>query len=134
MKKGIGMVVYRYRQKDSKDKLWKTVQTLQFKCFFFFNLTICDNQNITTWNTDYFKITGHIYRELVFSECQPKTMLIFAFWAQLAKNPPTMLETWVLSLGWEDPLEKGTATYSSILAWRIPGMLQFMVSQRVAHN
>ena len=40
--------------------------------------------------------------------------------AQLVKNPPAMWETWVQSLGWEDPLEKGTATHSSILAWRIP--------------
>ena len=40
--------------------------------------------------------------------------------AQLVKNLPTMWETWVGSLGWEDPPEKGTATHSSILAWRIP--------------
>ena len=40
--------------------------------------------------------------------------------AQLVKNLPAMLETWVLSLGWEDPLEQGKATQSSILAWRIP--------------
>ena len=40
--------------------------------------------------------------------------------AQLIKNPPAMREAWVRSLGWEDPLEKGTATHSSILAWRIP--------------
>ena len=40
--------------------------------------------------------------------------------AQLVKNPPAMWETWVQSLGWEDPLEKGKAIYSSILAWRIP--------------
>ena len=40
--------------------------------------------------------------------------------AQLVKNPATMQETWVRSLGWEDPLEKGKATHSSILAWRIP--------------
>ena len=40
--------------------------------------------------------------------------------AQLAKNPPAMRETWVRSLGWEDPLEKGKGTHSSILAWRIP--------------
>ena len=40
--------------------------------------------------------------------------------AQLVKNLPEMWETWVQSLGWEDPLEKGTATHSSILAWRIP--------------
>ena len=40
--------------------------------------------------------------------------------AQTVKNLPAMWETWVRSLGWEDPLEKGKATYSSILAWRIP--------------
>ena len=39
--------------------------------------------------------------------------------AQLVKNPPSIWETWVRSLGWEDPLEKGKATHSSILAWRI---------------
>ena len=39
---------------------------------------------------------------------------------QLVNNPPAMQETWVQSLGWEDPLEKGKATHSSILAWRIP--------------
>ena len=40
--------------------------------------------------------------------------------AQLVKNPPAMRETWVPSLVWEDPLEEGMATHSSILAWRIP--------------
>ena len=40
--------------------------------------------------------------------------------AQMVKNPPAVQETWVQSLGWEDPLEKGMATHSSILAWRIP--------------
>ena len=40
--------------------------------------------------------------------------------AQLVKNPPAIWKTWVRSLGWEDPLEKGKATHSSILAWRIP--------------
>ena len=40
--------------------------------------------------------------------------------AQLVKNLPAMRETWVRSLGWKDPLEKGKATHSSILAWRIP--------------
>ena len=40
--------------------------------------------------------------------------------AQLVKNPPATWETWVPSLGWDDPLEKGKATHSSILAWRIP--------------
>ena len=40
--------------------------------------------------------------------------------AQMVKNLPTLQETWVQSLGWEDPLEKEMATHSSILAWRIP--------------
>ena len=40
--------------------------------------------------------------------------------AQMVKNLPAMQETWVQSLGWEDPLEKGKATHSSILPWRIP--------------
>ena len=40
--------------------------------------------------------------------------------AQMVKNPPAMRETWIRSLGWEDPLEKGMATHSSILAWSIP--------------
>ena len=39
---------------------------------------------------------------------------------QLVKNPPVMWETWGRSLGWEDTLEKGKATHTSILAWRIP--------------
>ena len=56
--------------------------------------------------------------------------------AQTVKNLPAMKETWVLSLGLEDPLEKGMATHSSILDWRIPwteepGRLESMGSQRV---
>ena len=42
--------------------------------------------------------------------------------AQMVKSLPAMWETWVHSLGWDDPLEKEMATYSSILAWRIPWM------------
>ena len=51
--------------------------------------------------------------------------------AQLVKNPPAMWETWVRSLGWEDPLEKGKAAHSSVLAWRIPWTVQSMGLQRV---
>ena len=54
--------------------------------------------------------------------------------AQLVKNQPAMQETWVRSLGWEEPLEKGMATYSSILAWRIPWTVESMGSRRVGHN
>jgi len=52
---------------------------------------------------------------------------------QLVKNPPVMQETWVHSLGWEDPLEEGKATHSSILAWRIPWTILSML-QRAGHN
>ena len=54
--------------------------------------------------------------------------------AQLVKNPPAMRETWVQSLSWEDPLEKGKTTHSSILAWRIPQTVHSMGSQRVGHD
>ena len=57
----------------------------------------------------------------------------------MAKNLPAMWETWVQPLGWEDPLEKGLATHSTILAWRMPrteepGQLQSMGCQRVGHD
>ena len=57
----------------------------------------------------------------------------------MVKNLPAMQETWVQSLGLEDPLEKGMETHSSILAWKIPWTgepegLQSMGSQRVGHN
>ena len=52
----------------------------------------------------------------------------------MVKNLPAMCETWVRSLGWEDPLEKGKFSHSSILAWRIPRIVQSMGSQRVGHN
>ena len=59
--------------------------------------------------------------------------------AQMVKNLPAMQETWVCSLGQEDPLEKGMATHSSVLTWEIPwaeesGGLQSMGSQGVGHN
>ena len=59
--------------------------------------------------------------------------------AQTVKNLPVMWETRVQSLGWEDPLEKGMATHTSVLAWRIPwteepGGPESMGSQRAGHN
>ena len=54
--------------------------------------------------------------------------------AQLVKNPPAMQETLVQSLGCEDPLGKGKATHSSILAWRIPWTVQSMGLQRLGHD
>ena len=57
----------------------------------------------------------------------------------MVKNLPAMQETWVRPLGWEDPLERGKATHSNILAWRIPrteepGGPQSTGSQRVGHD
>ena len=59
--------------------------------------------------------------------------------AQMVKNPPGMRETWVQSLGWEDPLEREIANHSRTLAWKTPwteepGRLQSMRSQRVGHD
>ena len=63
-------------------------------------------------------------REKIFAKDISNKGLISKIWAflvaQLVKNLPAIWETWVQSLGWEDPLEKGMATHSSVLAWRIP--------------
>ena len=65
---------------------------------------------------------GHVqfalraYHILLHGLIHPRASLV----AQLLKNPPAVQETWVWSLGWEEPMEKGKATHSSILAWRIP--------------
>ena len=65
----------------------------------------------------------------IVKEISPQASLV----AQLVKNLPAMQETPVQFQGWEDPLEKGTATHSSILACRIPWTVQSMASQRVGH-
>ena len=76
-------------------------------------------------------------REMVLSgKTLQNSYVLYMLWASLVaqtvKNLPAMWETQVRSLGWEDPLEKRMATYSSILAWRIPwAELQSMGSQRV---
>ena len=66
-------------------------------------------------------------------------MYLASLVAQTVKTLPAVREMWVQSLGWEEPLEKGMATHSSILAWGIPwtkepGGLQFMGLQRVGHD
>ena len=57
-----------------------------------------------------------------------------SFVAQLVKNLPTVQDTWVQSLVWEDLLDKGKATQSSILAWRISWTVESLGSQRVGHD
>ena len=85
-----------------------------FPLFYFFNFTIlywfC---HISTWIRHRYT---HIFTQICVFPWRYRASLV----AQLVKNPPAMWETWVRSLGCEDPLEKGMATHSSILAWRIP--------------
>ena len=66
-------------------------------------------------------------------------MIDIFFWPPMVKNPPAMQETWLWSLGWDDPLEKRMATLSSILAWEIPwteepGRLQTRGHKKIGHN
>ena len=64
---------------------------------------------------------GHFCAIFTFAHFQFALVYFWAsFIAQLVKNPATMRETWVRSLGWENPLEKGRATHSTTLVWRIP--------------
>ena len=72
---------------------------------------------------------------IAFTKDTHRTSLV----AQMVKRLPTMRETWVQSLGWEDPLEKEMAIHSSTIAWKIPWTeepcrLQSMGSQRVKHD
>ena len=81
-------------------------------------------------------LTRHICWWWICSFCLRKAASLVA---QRLKRLPAMRETWVRSLGWEDPLEKEMATHSSILAWRIPwteepGGLQFTGSKRVGYD
>ena len=69
----------------------------------------------------------------------PTPVFLVSLVVQTVKNLPAMQETWVQSLGWEDPLEEGMGTHSSILVWRIPrteepGRLQSMELQRVRRD
>ena len=85
----------------------------------------------------------HIYKQAVLSVF-PKTLQDTCWthqcrWLRWVKILPAMWETWVQSLGWENPLEKGMANHSGILAWRIPwteepGRLQSMGLQRLGHK
>ena len=81
----------------------------------------------------------HLCAFLGFEEEIRYTFLLQSLVTQLVKNLPAMRETWVQSRGAEDPLEKGMATHSNILAWKIPwieepGEPQSTGSQRVGHD
>ena len=76
--------------------------------------------------------TSRIHWKIIYANCNFRCLVV----AQMVKHLPAMQETWVRSLGREDPLEEGIAAHSSTLAWRIPcteegGRLQSMGSQTV---
>ena len=81
------------------------------------------------WWTAVYGVTESDTTEATLHACMHWASLV----AQLVKNPPAMRGTWVWSLGWENPLEKGRATHFSILAWRILWTVKSMGSQRVGH-
>ena len=83
---------------------------------------------------DIFNVQNYFFTLII--SC---ALLAWSLVAKLVKNLPAVGETWVQSLGWEDPLEKGMATHSRILTCRIPwtekcGWLQSLGSQRVRHD
>ena len=87
------------------------------------------------------KVCGrsHLHPHLTYIPETYHSAFLASLVAQTVKRLPAMWETWIQSLGWEDPLEKEMATHSSILAWRIPWTeepdgLQSMRSQRVEQN
>ena len=97
------------------------------------------HSRILAWKTPWTEEPGRLHSigsQRVGHDCVTEQASLIA---QPVKNPPAMWETWLRSLDWEDPLEKGKATHSSILAWRIPwteepGRLQSMGSQRVRQD
>ena len=94
-------------------------------------------ENAHLWTRKWALSRRHICQSFLASRTVRNTFLLFR--SSVLKNLPATQETWLWSLGQEDPLGKGMATHSSILAWRIPwteepGRLQSMGSQRVKHD
>ena len=104
----------------------------------FFSLNGVDSFDTNQVNT-YVPVYIMVLWSIVFI-CLPTFMPVAQRLKQRLRGLPPMQETWVRSLGWEDPLEKEMVTHSSILAWRIPwmeepgGRLQSMGSPRVGHD
>ena len=114
---------------------------------FFVNIWLVEMNFIVSKMTNLYSFLSGIsiyvatIKELRIIEDHRHTILPYTGFpcSQSVKNLPAVQETWVWSLGWEDPLEKEMATHSSILAWKIswteePGGLQSIGSQRVGHN
>ena len=121
---------------------------LLFIVFYFWKLLYCINtlvcsstrllrtfsyrQYLVVMNNDGINICVYICK-------WPNFYLRASLVAPMVKNLPAMQETHIKSLGWKDPLEKGMATYSNVLTWRIswteePGRLQSMGCQRIGHD
>ena len=105
---------------------------MNFKVNSDFNVRLREKLHLTSGSR---KIVIRIYHDFKRILLITESSLV----AQMFKCLPAMWETWVRSLGWEDLLEKETATHSSTLTWRIPrteepGRLQSMGSQRVGHD
>ena len=88
--------------------------------------------HIPLWHKDYFELKAVENKQIL-------VMILGYPDGSAVKNLSAMQDTWVRSLNWEDPLEQGMATHSSILAWRIPGTeepgwLQSIGSYRVRHD
>ena len=96
---------------------------------------LCDTGQLTNLSETYFP---HLYSKKIITPFGTLPVGLYTYWAslvaQLVKNLPAIQKTWFPFLGWEDLLEKEKATYSRILAWRIPWTIQSMGSQRVRHN
>ena len=118
-------------------------QTKRIILLHYFSIYIICNDSfqslilITISALHHFKSNGT--RSMWLPYIQDVFVVLCTLVAQRLKHLPAMQETWVLSLGREDPLEKEMATHSSVLAWSIPWMeepggLQSMGSQRVGHN
>ena len=76
--------------------------------------TVCMNLEYTCLRKEV-SHKDHILHDYIYKKCLGLPLV-----AQMVKHPPAIWDTWVQSLGWEDPLAKGMATHSNILAWRIP--------------
>ena len=96
-----------------------SVQKAYFSCWV--GRWVCNPFLGSYWWITQWRGEGHVFSQAVFKSLKAQRfgLCFFLSWAslvaQLVKNPPAMWETWVRSLGWEDPLEKGKATHSSIL-------------------
>ena len=106
---------------------------LEFSCFFYDAMNV---GNLISGSIAFSKSSLYIWKCSVHTLLKPSLKdfehYLASIWTslvvQLVKNLPVMWETWVWSLGWEDPLEKGMATYSSVVAWIIPWAIQSMGS------